>query len=104
MEKKWFDVTTWKNGKSKNACYGIRIKKNDYPYLKNWKEIKVGEKTILRNLKTKFTEKCPEIRNKVIKEYLETNNLSQWIPRQPHTLFLFEYEENKFELFLENEQ
>lgn len=96
-------VTTWKNGNAINASYGIRIKKKDYLRLVNWKTIKVEENYIERNNRP-FTEKCPEIRNKFIKDYLEVNNLSQWIPRKPHTLFLFEYEENQFELFLEKKQ
>jgi hypothetical protein len=99
MVKKWYEVTTWKNGNSKNACYGIRIKKNDYSNLKNWKELKVGENIIVSSPETKFTVKCPEIRNKHIKKFLEVNNLKHWESRHPHELFLFEYEKNKFQLF-----
>lgn len=97
------EVTTWKNGNGINACYGIRIKRIDYLSLENWQRIKVGENHIERNT-VSFTEQCPEIRNLLIKNFLIQNNLNHWEPRQPHRLFLFEYEENQFQLFLEEVQ
>lgn len=96
-----FEVTTWRNRNNINACYGIRIKHIDYLSLENWEGIKVNEAYIERK-NARFTPECPEIRNKIIKNFIFENNLHDWLPRQPHTLFLFEYEEKKFELLLEN--
>ncbi|MFW0739938.1 hypothetical protein [Flavobacterium sp. T12S277] len=100
-----FEVSTWKNSNNinVNAYYAIRIKKRDYFALENWQTIRVGENHIERNNRP-FTEQCPEIRSIIIRDFLFENNLQHWPLRQPHTLFLFEYEENQFELLLENPQ
>lgn len=102
-KKNSFEVKTWQNGQPKKtgAGYGIRIAKNDYSILKNWKEIIVEGNKILRNDETKFTEKCPEIRNKIIGKFLIENHLDKWKKGEPKKLILHNVGENKFELKLE---
>ena len=96
----FYKVSTWKNGNAENtkSTFGIRIKKADFSSLENWKEIKVGGKRITKTSKTKFTEKCPEIRNIKIKEFLIDNKLANWKPYKPNELKLYEIEKDIFEL------
>lgn len=94
-------VKAWRNGSvhNQNTTYGIRISKSDYSAVENWEEIKVGNNSIYRNNST-FSNKCPEIRNKIIKTFLANNNLLNWNKGKPYQLFLLEFEQNKFELLL----
>jgi hypothetical protein len=105
MKQKYYRVTTWRNGitQNNNATYGIRISKRDYEELKKWEEIKVGNTSILRASVT-FTEKCPEVRSQIIKEFLKSNNLLEWEKFKPHELYLLEHQKNKFQLLLKEPQ
>ena len=102
-KKNSFEVKTWKNGQptETGAGYGIRIAKNDYAILKDWEEIIIEKNKILRNNDRKFTEKCPEIRSKIIGIFLIKNQLNNWEKGQPKKLILLNVGENKFELILE---
>ena len=96
----FYYVSTWKNGNAENtkSTFGIRIRKENFNRLKKWKEIKVGDKKIIKTPKAKFTEKCPEIRNIIIKDFLMNKNLADWKPYKPNKLKLYEIEKDKFEL------
>lgn len=94
-------VVTWRNGNAKNAtCYGIRVYKENYKVLEDWQEILLEDLIIYRK-KSKFSLKCPEIRNKHFKAFFDKNGLLDWQDRKPNILYLMELEENKYRLLLE---
>jgi len=88
-------VTAWRNSSknygSRGVCYGIRIPKKYYYALKQWEKIKLDgfDKSILRKIKTPFTEKCPEIRSKILGDYFnEKKVLLGWKKGCPPSLEL----------------
>jgi hypothetical protein len=93
-------VVTWRNGNANNStCYGIKVSKKDFKVIEHWKEIIIDDYIIFRN-NSKFTLKCPEIRNKSFKPFFEKNGLLEWQRRKPNVMYLKQYDENKFELLL----
>lgn len=95
-------VTTWRNGSQNNetgAGFGIRIRKTDFETMRNWTQLFVGGVPIYREERA-FTEKCPEIRSKLIGIYLIENGLNEWLRGHPHTLILERISETIFRLRL----
>jgi hypothetical protein len=84
-------VKTWSNGspnKNTGAGFGVKLKNDDdYGTMLNWKEVRVGDKMIDRGNR-KFTQQCPEIRSKIIGEFLIKNQLGSWEKGNPHDLEL----------------
>lgn len=95
-------VKTWRNrNRNKNieskAGYGIRIKKDDFGKIENWKILQVGEDKVERGQK-KFTQKCPEIRDYKIGKFLFDNHMNSWEKGNPHTLNLYKVGREIYEI------
>lgn len=97
-----FKVSAWHNSNpnmKSGAGYGIRIAKNDYHSIKNWKVIYIGNsKTKLERGKKVFKEKCPEIRSKIIGDYFIKLKKETWSKHEPYQYMLTHIGNNEFRL------
>ena len=103
-KKDIIEVSAWHNSKptKTGAGYGIRVPKEHIMLVKNWEQIKFlgnQEYEILnRNNRKDYTDKCPEIRSKLIGLYLIKEELTDWQPKKPPKLKLKNEGEGVFTL------
>lgn len=103
-------VTTWNNGGFSNDGngYGIRFSKINIPFFKQygWNELILqlgynGEEVHCK-INDTFWTTCPEVRSKMIGQFLIRNGMGNWDKGKPYKLSLFQLEENRFILVKNN--
>ena len=78
-----FTVTAWTNG---SYAYGLRVKKQDREsfFKQSWTSVSlrlvggIQPTTAHTNLTPSFWRKCPELRGRVIRDWLFENDLAPW--------------------------
>ena len=91
------DATAWKG-----ETYGVRVgdRNRDQFFDPSWKQVEIeidGQSHVLK-LSKGFWHKCPEIRGKVIKEWLFRQGLAPWPEGRPPRLLLTPLGDNRFRL------
>lgn|GEM_PF-496331 len=99
-------VTTWNNGtySDDGNGYGIRFSRRNLPSLKqlgcNELILQLGEngEEVRCRINDTFWTTCPEVRSKMIGQYLIRNNMGKWQKGEPFKLSLFQLGGNRFVL------
>lgn len=83
MNARIFTVTAWTNGSS---TYGLRVRKTDRSsfFEPSWTSVTlkllggIRPMTVRTDLTRSFWRKCPELRGRVIRDWLFENALAPW--------------------------